>query len=387
MVLLLLLALFFIFHKLRRDIITRFRTELDQIEEKNNLLNDSSNSKNKILKTLPERCQKVSSLFNISQQLVELDEPEEIVDFLINYSKELFPQVERVLLFLIQKDNDSLTLIRSFKKNGYVIKDKNGDILEKWVLKNNQSLLVEDLTKDFRFDYNKVIAFQERQSRSFMVSPLSIKDKIVGILRLESKVPLDFSLEDTRILRSICDFGVVVLERANLFKKTEELAIKDSLTSLFLKDYFFSRFKEEIKRAHIKKTTVGLCMLDIDDFKKINDTYGHVVGDFVLKRLSKILLQEIGNGGNIICRFGGEEFIFFVVESTRDQIVNLAESIRKKVEKITVTFRKRTISFTISLGVAVYPSDGIDALELVDKVDQYLYQAKREGKNKVCASS
>jgi diguanylate cyclase (GGDEF)-like protein len=164
----------------------------------------------------------------------------------------------------------------------------------------------------------------------------------------------------------------------------EELAIKDSLTSLFLKDYFFKRLEEEINRTSAKKTSFGIIMLDIDDFKKINDTHGHIVGDIVLKKLANMLKEIIGNAGNIICRFGGEEFILFIVECSRERLVELGESVRKKVEQTTVNFRRQSINFTVSLGAVLYPQDADTALKLIDAVDHLLYRAKREGKNRLC---
>ena len=125
-------------------------------------------------------------------------------------------------------------------------------------------------------------------------------------------------------------------------------------------------------------------MLDIDDFKEINDNHGHVVGDLVLKKLSHILSRIVGDSGNVAARFGGEEFVLFMVESTKEELKTVAERIRKEAESIIVSFRRKQINFTVSMGAVVYPQDGMEALDLVEKADKLLYKAKKSGKNKIC---
>lgn len=376
------LAVFLFFRHLRHNVFRQLRSDFEKIDEKANLLAKDIEEKKKILNTIPATCERISYLFNASEKLIGLGDPEEVFDYLVNTLMELFPAADNILLFVLQKD--VLRLVRSLKKSDQVIKEKHGDILEKWILKNNYSLLIDDLAQEYRFDYKKMTAFRERQIHSLVCSPLSIGEKILGVVRIESKVSHTFSLDDSRLLRSISDLSVVVLERANLLRSMEELAIRDPLTTLFLRDHFFSRLKEEVKRAGGKKAGLGVLMFDIDDFKKINDTYGHVVGDIVLKRVAKILKEVIGEAGNVICRFGGEEFIALFLGGDKQKIVAIAQTVRANVENAAVSFRRKDICFTVSGGVAVYPADGVDALEMVNKADQLLYKAKRQGKNRIC---
>ncbi|MBU1121627.1 MAG: sensor domain-containing diguanylate cyclase [Candidatus Omnitrophota bacterium] len=378
------LFLVLVFRKLREHVFAGFHGKLDELEEQVNLLTEAIGEKKKALKILPSRCAKISFLFKTSKHLVEVYDPDEVFKFLIKCSKRLFPETDNILLFILRKEEDSLELVRSSKGQNIVIEEKQGDILDKWVLRHNNSLLVKEIKSDFRFDYNKVIPFIKRKMVSFMASPLSVGDKVIGVMRLESESFSTFSMEDLRILRSICDLGAVVLERANLFKRTQELAIRDSLTGLFLRNYFFDRLKEEIKRASVRSSSIGLIMVDIDDFKKINDTYGHVVGDLVLKKLAKLLREVVGDVGNVISRFGGEEFIIFFVECSKSGLFDMAQQIRRLVEEEVITFRRKAIGFTISAGVAFYPQDGNNSIELVETVDKRLYKAKKEGKNRVC---
>lgn len=385
-VLILFLLTFFTFYRQKQKISYNFSNQASAIEEKKNILFEALGKEKKMMEFVPQREEKISFLFNISQKLIGLSDSDDVLDYVLTCCRNLFPHADNILLFLLDNERDSLNLVRAFKIKQITITEKHGDILDKWVLRHNCSLLIDDLSKDFRFDFRKVTAFSQRDCHSFVSSPFSIGEKIIGIIRIESKNVSGFSLEDSRILRSICDLSAIVLERLNLFKRIEELAITDSLTSVFLRDYFFIRLREEIKRAKRKKSRLGIIMLDIDNFKKVNDNYGHVVGDLVLKRLAKIMSQIInaGQAGNIISRFGGEEFLCLIVECDKENVRQLAEKIRSEVESTQLTFRKKHIKFTVSLGAVVYPDDGVELLDLIDKVDHLLYQAKTTGKNRLC---
>ncbi len=380
------LIFFFVFRRLRRIIFQNLSAQIEKLQGSSNLLQKKIEEKESLLKNLPSVLEKADFLFKLSLEVSKLAEAEEIFNFLQQALKRIFPQVEAILIFVLEEKGHNLVLRYSLKREGLTVREKKGEAIERWILKNNSALMVEDLTRDFRFDCNKILAYKERGVRSLLGSPLSIGEKILGIVQIESKLPNFFSLEDLRILRSICDLIAVVLERANLLKKTQELAIKDPLTSLFLRDFFLERLEEELKRAKLKGANLGLLMIDIDDFKKINDTYGHIVGDMVLKRLADILVRSLADAGGFICRFGGEEFLVCLVECKPRRAIAVAEEIRKKVEGLRIAFRRKEINFTVSLGLAMYPEDGFELNLLLEQADKLLYKAKKEGKNRLCFS-
>ena len=116
--------------------------------------------------------------------------------YFINNVGELFPQAEAVLIFDFKKKNHTLSLSRSFKRNDFVIREKQGNSLDSWVLRRNRSLLVDDIRQDFRFDYSRSGDIRRRASLSFIASPISIAYKFLGIVRVESNQPNSFSLDD-----------------------------------------------------------------------------------------------------------------------------------------------------------------------------------------------
>ncbi|MCF7870953.1 MAG: sensor domain-containing diguanylate cyclase [Candidatus Omnitrophica bacterium] len=366
--------------------VSRNTNIIDYQEEKVNILENSLAKKNKVLEYLPLKQKKSSFLVKLSQELIELEDPEDIFDFLISAVNKLFPDFTFVSLYEFNKKNHSLELIHSLKKKDMAIKEKQGCEIERWMMRQNSSILIEDIRKDFRFDSSQIDGFLQRKSLSFLASPLSVGEDFFGIIRIESEKANFFSYDDLRSLSNICDLGAVVFERANLIKRVQELAITDSLTSLPLRNYFIEKTKAEFNRARDGSTSVGLVMFDIDDFKKINDTHGHMVGDLVLKKFAKILKSIEEDPRSAVCRYGGEEFMILVADTNREEVSKIAENIRKKASNSTVSYRRNKVNFTISGGLAIYPDGGKSLDQIFSFVDRMMYQAKKEGKNRICPS-
>jgi len=167
-----------------------------------------------------------------------------------------------------------------------------------------------------------------------------------------------------------------------LFKEVEELSRIDGLTGLYLRRYFTAYLNNELLLATRYNNVFSLIMIDIDFFKKVNDTYGHIVGDFVLKELAKILLEEFKEQG-LCARWGGEEFLVFIPYQSQQQVVFLAEKLRSTVENHIFQFQGKTIKITISCGISFYPQEGKDITTLIEEADKKLYKAKQSGRNKV----
>ncbi|MCF7907489.1 MAG: sensor domain-containing diguanylate cyclase [Candidatus Omnitrophica bacterium] len=378
--------IFIVVCKIRTFIISQHQGEFENFDEKINILNKSIEEKNKILNSFPKKSERASFLFDISKSLIELIELEEIFNSLIKILEKLFPEADSILIFSFDKEGGALELKHSLKRKFNTIKEKKGSSLDNWVLHQNRSLLIEDITKDFRFDASKLTAYYERRAHSFVLSPLSVGRRSLGLVRIESQRPGEFSLDDSRLLRNVCDLGVVVLERSVLFKKIKELATKDALTGLFVRSYFSEYFSRELKLIQRQNGRLGLIMLDIDDFKKINDTHGHVVGDLVIVKLADILQKSLTKRSGIVSRFGGEEFTLLLLEISLKELVACAEEIRYAVAAANLAFRRKKIQFTVSLGAALYPDNATTPTGLIEEADRALYKAKREGKNKTCYS-
>ncbi|MBI3604558.1 MAG: GGDEF domain-containing protein [Nitrospirae bacterium] len=159
-------------------------------------------------------------------------------------------------------------------------------------------------------------------------------------------------------------------------EKLREMSIRDGLTGLFNHSFFIAQLAKEIHRSLRYLHPVSLLMIDIDDFKKYNDTYGHYEGDKLLRKIARILMFNIRNI-DFAARYGGEEFAVILPETNRDKACSVAEKLRLDV------LRKVAGGLTISLGVATCPEDSRDGRSLIKKADQFLYHAKKTGKNRV----
>jgi diguanylate cyclase (GGDEF)-like protein len=168
------------------------------------------------------------------------------------------------------------------------------------------------------------------------------------------------------------------IENSRAFEDTLIKAHTDTLTSLWNHGYFQYRLDEELLKAKSKNYPISILMIDLDDFKKFNDTYGHIQGDEALRKVSEQLKKK-ARETDIICRYGGEEFSVILLFTTKDEAFNIAENIRKNLAENNISGYK----FTVSVGLSNYPQDGLEKDVLIRKADMALYKAKREGKNKV----
>jgi diguanylate cyclase (GGDEF)-like protein len=212
------------------------------------------------------------------------------------------------------------------------------------------------------------------------------ENRFLGILRLDHPGPNFYSQEDLRFLAAVCDVGAVAIENSELFQRTKELAIRDGLTQAFNKGYFAERLNEELKRNIRRNTELSLFMLDIDHFKQYNDTFGHAAGDIVLKELYKQMSESLKDLSPILSRFGGEEFSAILSGISKEDAYQAALALCKRIGQARIPLRREELGVTVSIGVASFPRDASDTDELLLKADRALYEAKRQGRNRViCA--
>ncbi len=174
-----------------------------------------------------------------------------------------------------------------------------------------------------------------------------------------------------------------IVERSQL-ERTERSAVTDALTRLYNRRYFMSALALEVRRSHRYSLRLSLLMIDLDEFKLLNDRHGHLFGDLVLQRLGQIMRRALRDA-DLPCRYGGEEFAVILPETDRLGAYAVAERIRQKTDQVfsegPVAGKMVTVEF--SAGIASLPEDGLDPATLIARADQALYQSKRNGKNRV----
>lgn len=191
--------------------------------------------------------------------------------------------------------------------------------------------------------------------------------------------------EDKDKLLILAQEFLIGLRRAVFYQKVSELAITDTLTQVYSRRYFLERFNEELRRSKKNKLRLSFLMIDIDNFKRYNDRYGHLVGDAILREISKTIRQTVRQI-DFIGRYGGEEICVVLAETDKEQVNFVAERIRQGIASAVIKVYDEELKATVSIGVSTFPDNAGNIKDLIEIADQALYLAKETGKNKVCFS-
>lgn len=221
------------------------------------------------------------------------------------------------------------------------------------------------------------------ESASRMCIPLISFGQTLGVLVLDSSEPNAFRETELRSLESVADICATSIQNAHYVERVKQLAYLDGLTGIFNRRFFELRIMEEIERARRYGNGMAVIMADIDNFKLLNDEFGHLLGDEVLRQVSSLFHQQLRKI-DVVCRYGGEEFGILLTQTSVEHAMGVAEKLRKGVETWQFPGVPRTV--TISAGVAAHPEHGNTRDELVRAADNGLYYAKQGGRNKVASS-
>lgn len=221
-----------------------------------------------------------------------------------------------------------------------------------------------------------------RNIEAMICVPLLAKGRALGIVLIEHSLKDAFDNENMRLLEVISQQVSIAIENARLYQQMHDLATLDGLTGAYNRLFFNDKLQEEYKKAQEKGHDLSFIILDIDHFKKFNDTYGHLFGDLVLKSLSAFIMKTLRKE-DVFARYGGEEFVILMPYTTLEQAKEKAEDLRIGVSQLNITDRVVSTSITISIGVSTYPETAGKSQELISTADDALYEAKRAGRNLV----
>ncbi len=270
-----------------------------------------------------------------------------------------------------------------------------------YVVRTKESIVIDDMTKDKIFD---TAYMSERTVRSVFCAPLMLQGELKGLIYLENNLlPAAFTADKVKLLQSLSGQIVISIENAHVYQNLEEkikartkdleetqkelklLASTDPMTKLYNRRYFTEVSGHIFDLSKRESKDLSLIMLDIDHFKKINDTYGHKVGDGVIIALADIM-QLHTRQSDIVCRFGGEEFLILLPDTDLAGAMQIAHKIREVVEGVKLDIDETTISYTVSIGTTMVQHKKNTNFEVaISEVDRALYAAKNGGRNRVCS--
>ncbi len=221
-------------------------------------------------------------------------------------------------------------------------------------------------------------------SKSHLTLPLAVEGEIIGCISLDSDQPNAFDAQDLQFFSVIGYQMAATLKHFQRFSSIKDMAIYDTLTNVHNRRYFDERIGAETQKSFLSDTPLSLVMVDIDYFKKVNDTFGHTEGDKVLCKIASLLKNSVRKD-DTVARYGGEEFALILPGAKLEVTSMIAERIRRLVETTLFELGQTQIHLTVSFGISNLPSHRARSKEeLIKMADLALYHAKGEGRNRVC---
>ncbi|MDD2702521.1 MAG: diguanylate cyclase [Candidatus Omnitrophica bacterium] len=329
---------------------------------------------------------KLEIILDVYNEIAAIYDLDDLADMVTGKAVQLL-EAEKASLMLIDDESKELVLksAKGLGKEKVSLRTKVGELISGWVAQQGEVLLVRDIDEDPRFrSYPKNKRYK---TRSFISVPLKVEKKVIGVLNVTDKLSAAkiFNEEDIRYLSLIAYHTVAQIENIRLCERLASIAVTDPLTGMFNHRYFQEQISLEIMRSQRYGHTLSLIMFDIDHFKEINDKNGHLAGDRVLKQAANIMRDNIRHV-DILCRYGGDEFVIILPNTDMEGSLVVAEKIRKTVEeqeiKIEEEGKEKSLKVTVSGGVAGY-RDGLSKADFLNRVDATLYKSKVGGRNMV----
>ena len=264
-----------------------------------------------------------------------------------------------------------------------------------YAINHKQEILINDLKREYYKYFNNFEEFieklaeeqsrtLERFSQSLIFVPIMIDSKVIGVIGVQAYEKNAFTLKDVNTLKVLSTYVGIALENSRLYKEIKYRANYDVLTKIFNRREALRKSEKIYNKVKKYYDSYWVMMVDVDNFKKINDTYGHQTGDKVLASIAKVIKESIREC-DIVGRYGGEEFIV-IVKDDKNSYLKIAERIRNNIENTAINIgENEIIKVTSSIGITKMDATDKTFQQIISEADKALYEAKNSGKNKVVA--
>ena len=323
-------------------------------------------------------------LIETTRALASAREPKPVLRVIFDKAKAAV-RCEAWSLFLIDPSNRELVFDmvggpKARRLKGLRIKSGQGIV--GWVAQHGKPAVVNEPRTDRRFlpDIDRVTHFV---TRSILCVPIFSRKRPAAVLEMVNKVGKPFDRQDLHLLTHLAEQASIALERASLQEQAASLGVTDELTKLHNARYLEQALDREARRCRRYGSIMALIFLDLDDFKRINDQYGHLMGSQCLTELAQIMVKSVRDV-DILARYGGDEFVVILPETTVSTASAVAERLHEAITSHTfLSGEGIKARLTASIGIAGFPDHAQSKEELLRKADEAMYQAKATGPNKI----
>jgi diguanylate cyclase (GGDEF)-like protein len=324
-----------------------------------------------------EYLEQVFQLYDLGRRLIATLDYQPVIDTVLGSLVSIF-RCECAYIFLAENGRADLHVYSALPMSETDLGAVRADALTFWQ-KLRREEIAEGLVKTFHKSRPDGVLPSGPAAQTMRV-PLSVQEKVIGILSVCNPALTAHTLEYLPYI--VGDLAALALDNASQHRHTRMLALTDGLTGLLNHRAFLDRLHQEFDRSRRYNSILSLIMLDIDDFKALNDTYGHLQGDLVLEGVARIL-RNSSRESDVLGRYGGEEFVALLPETNASQALLKAERIRKEIASHPFQLNHSAVEVTVSLGVATWPNPDMQAPEdLIKQADLALYKSKSLGKNR-----